>query len=151
MRKTFVMRGKIGDFKASGAYEVLNFGKYKQGYAYRLTEFKLFSSEGIGSTPDEMCAAITAGKTPADPEAPDFNDEGLIGNVIFSNGADEKYGPFQDSVINDTYIITQNLLLTATDNQGASGINYQCRFESVKMTGAEEASVNYKQFAISDE
>ena len=30
-------------------------------------------------------------------------------------------------------------------------VNWQCRFESVKMTGAEEAAVNYKQFAISDE
>ena len=30
-------------------------------------------------------------------------------------------------------------------------VNWQCRFESVKMTNAEEAAVNYKQFAISDE
>jgi len=30
-------------------------------------------------------------------------------------------------------------------------VNWQCRFESVKMSGAEEAAVNYKQFAISDE
>ena len=29
MRKTFVMRGQT----ASGGTEVLNFGKYKQGYA----------------------------------------------------------------------------------------------------------------------
>ena len=34
---------------------------------------------------------------------------------------------------------------------GSDPINWQCRFESVKMTGAEEAAVNYKQFAISDE
>jgi len=37
MRKTFVMRGKT----ASGTQEVLQFGKYKQGYAYRMTEFQL--------------------------------------------------------------------------------------------------------------
>ena len=30
-------------------------------------------------------------------------------------------------------------------------VNWQCRFESVKMTGPEEAAVNYKQFSISDE
>ena len=37
------------------------------------------------------------------------------------------------------------------DTAGSSNaVNWQCRFESVKMTGAEEAAVNYKQFAISD-
>ena len=33
----------------------------------------------------------------------------------------------------------------------ATAVNWQCRFESVKMSGPEEAVANYKQFAISDE
>jgi len=32
----------------------------------------------------------------------------------------------------------------------SSDVNWQCRFESVKMSGPEEAATNYKQFAISD-
>jgi hypothetical protein len=57
---------------------------------------------------------------------------------------------YVQSVVNDTYIITQNLLLLVKDTY-SNPINWQCRFESVKMSEPEEAAVNYKQFAISDE
>ena len=33
---------------------------------------------------------------------------------------------------------------------GGEPVNWQCRFESVKMSGPEEAVANYKQFTISD-
>ena len=58
MRKTFVMRGQT----ASGQTEVLNFGKYKQGYAYRLTEFKMFPSTNINGDHYDMVGSITAEK-----------------------------------------------------------------------------------------
>jgi len=56
-------------------------------------------------------------------------------------------------VLNDKFLITQNLILTAKDTYPGSpmAVNWQCTFESVKMTGPEEAVTNYKQFAISDE
>jgi len=148
MRKTFVMRGQT----ASGETEVLNFGKYKQGHAYVMTDFKLFASTGIGSSNAEMCGTITAGKTAVAPTDPNFNDDGLIASAILGvhndiGRLDSFYG-----IINDTYVITQNLILMVQETSGAgTPINWQCRFESVKMTGAEEAAVNYKQFAISDE
>jgi len=146
MRKTFVMRGQT----AKGVTETLNFGKYKAGYAYRLTEFKLASSTNVGVLDAHMTGVITAGKTPLDPQNPNFNDDGLIASAHMKNDANDAYPISSYSVINDTYIITQNLLLTVFNNE-AHPINWQCRFESVKMTGAEEAAVNYKQFAISDE
>ena len=37
------------------------------------------------------------------------------------------------------------------NTDSGSPVNWQCRFESVKMTGSEEAVTNYKQFMISDE
>ena len=46
MNKEFVMRGKT----ESGQTEVLNFSGYKPGYAYRMTEFSIYPSNGIGST-----------------------------------------------------------------------------------------------------
>jgi len=149
MRKTFVMRGKT----ASGQTEILNFGKYKQGYAYRMTEFKIFPSQSIGTQNAELSASVTAAKTFEDPSNPDFNNDGLIATAIFRNGEAVNYVFGTDSVVNDTYIITQNLILAVIDNYpgGPMGVNWQCRFESVKMSGPEEASVNYKQFAISDD
>jgi len=150
MRKTFVMRGQTADFKTTGATEILNFGKYKQGYAYRLTEFSLYPSSGLGTGSGELMGSITAGKTVADPEAADFDNDGLIGNTVLM-WRNDSFGPYGTNVINDTYIITQNLILSVADVSGGAPVNWQCRFESVKMTGPEEAAVNYKQFAISDE
>jgi len=150
MRKTFVMRGKT----ASGETEVLNFGKYKQGYAYVMTEFDLYPSGAVGGTSFDLVGTVTAGKTAVAPADPDFNFEGLIASGMFftKDAATSAGGSTEKVVINDTYIITQNLILMVLDSGGtSSAINWQCRFESVKMSGPEEASVNYKQFAISDE
>ena len=148
MRKEFVMRGQT----ASGGTEVLNFGKYKQGTAYRITEFILYPSVTLGvGTNQELCGSITAGKTALAPQTNvNFNDEALIASSFFC--LDIGAGPTSThSVINDTYMITQNLILMVQDQGGDSNpVNWQCRFESVKMTGSEEAAVNYKQFAISD-
>jgi len=149
MRKEFVMRGQT----ASGETEVLQFGKYKAGYAYRLTEFKLWPSTNLGNKHQELYASITAAKTFEDPINPNYNNDGLIGTAIFIESYDVNYGPNYASLVNDTYLITQNLILAVIDTFVGSpaAVNWQCRFESVKMTGAEEAAVNYKQFAISDE
>ena len=145
MRKEFVMRGQT----APGVSEVLNFGKYKQGYGYRITEFQLYPSTNIGAQHYEMTGSITAGKTALDPDNPDFNDESLIASGLIGDNASEAYPHSEAYVINDTYVITQNLILLVKNTQ-ANPINWQCRFESVKMTSAEEAAVNYKQFMISD-
>jgi len=147
MRKTFVMRGQT----ASGSTEVLNFGKYKQGFAYKMTDFQIYPSTGIGSNNDELAGSVTAGKTAVDPTAPNFNDDGLIATAIFklSHLVSNPTGGL--SLVNDTYVITQNLILMVQNPDSGTPVNWQCRFESVKMTGPEEAVTNYKQFTISDE
>jgi len=151
MRKEFVMRGQT----ASGLTEVLQFGKYKQGYAYKLIDFQLWPSTNIAGHTIELCGTVTAAKTYEDPINPDFNNDGLIGTayVGHSNHVYSTNHILGNSCINDTYLITQNLILAVVDNETGSpqAVNWQCRFKSVKMTGAEEAAVNYKQFAISDE
>ena len=141
------MRGKTD----SGQTELLNFGKYKQGYGYVLTEFEIYPSTAIGTTSSELTASITAGKTAQSPPEVDFSDDGLI--ACCYSATDASLNPGQPySIINDTYIITQNLILMVRDTSGNNHpVNWQCRFKSVKMTGPEEAAVNYKQFAISDE
>jgi len=148
MRKEFVMRGQT----ASGETEVLNFGKYKQGYAYKMTEFQLWNSTSIGTAKAEQVGTVTAGKTAVAPTDPNFNNDGLIAVAALGDNESDAYGPVTASIINDTYVITQNLILMVQDTGGTNNpVNWQCRFESVKMSGPEEASVNYKQFSISDE
>jgi len=157
MKKEFVMRGKT----ASGLYEILNFSGYKPGYAYRMTEFQIYPSTGIGAQQGELAATITAAKlttddppiSPANPANPDFSQIGLIATAMYhySDSATRASGPV--SVVNDTFLITQNLILAVIDTQAGSpmAVNWQCKFKSVKMSGPEEAATNYKQYAISDE
>jgi len=149
MRKEFVMRGQT----ASGLTEVLNFGKYKAGYAYRMTEFQIYPSTNIGGQTYEIAASVTAAKALEDPSNPNFSNDGLIAVAKETQVDNPSYASGgMESVVNDTFLITQNLILAVIDTQAGSpmAVNWQCRFVSEKMTGPEEASVNFKQFSISD-
>ena len=147
MRKDdFVMRGKT----ASGQTEVLNFSGFKPGYAYKLVEFSLFPATAIGTGIREMIGCITAGKTATDPNNPDFNDEGLIATTFQTIDNNPAYPASEISVVNDTFLITQNLILIVKDDTGGESINWQCRFRPVKLAKAQEAVANYKQYMISD-
>ena len=154
MKKSFVIRGQTLGTPGTGGkdnQEVLNFSGFKPGYAFRLVEFQLYNSTNIGTTEPEMCASISAGKQSIDPRDPNFNDEALIATAIFKDHNNAAYGLRALSVINDTFLITQNLILTVYGTASAgTPVNWQCRFESVKMSGPEEAVANYKQFTISD-
>jgi len=145
MKKDFVIRGQT----ASGKTEVLNFSGFKPGMAYRITEFSLYPSE-LNST-KELSGSITAGKTAVSPTASvDFRNEGLIATTFLAQESNQWYG-ITHSIVNDTFLITQNLILMVQTDTGSAPINWQCRFESVKMSGPQEAVTNYKQYLISDE
>jgi hypothetical protein len=147
MKKNFVMRGQT----PSGETEILNFGGYKPGYAYRLVEFEIYPSTNVGGAHYELAATLTAAKVEEDPVNPDFTNEGLIGTVLLvSQSGIEFYGGTR--VINDTFLITQDLILSVIDTVAGSpmAVNWQCRFEAVKMSGPEEAATNFKQFTIFD-
>jgi len=146
MNKEFVMRGQT----ASGETEVLNFSGYKPGYAYRLTEFQLYPSSNVGTANYELCGIINAGKTTAAPTDPDFSDEGLIACTLEVGHGGVGNAQQSNSVINDTFLITQNLILMVQETNTGNPINWQCRFEAVKMSGPEEAVANFKQFTIFD-
>jgi len=146
MRKEFVMRGQT----ASGSTEILNFSGFKPGMAYKLIDFDVYPAANIGTTNFEGTASITAGKLNVSPNSPDFNDDGLIGTTYF--GVNTATGnAHKQSILNDTFLITQNLILEVRETDSGAAVNWQCKFERVKMTGPEEAVTNYKQFAISDE
>ena len=145
MRQEFVMRGQT----ASGETEVLNFSGYKPGYAYRLIEFQLYPSTNIIGAHYEMVGSITAGKTGILPITPDFNDEALIATAVVENHEGYAYPISYNSVVNDTFLITQNLILMVQD-EILNAVNWQCRFVKEKMSGPEEAATNYKQYLISD-
>ena len=140
------MRGQT----ESGQTEVLNFSGNKLGYAYRLVEFQLYPSEPNNNY--ELNGTITAGKTAVAPTTGiNYNDEGLIATSWLAASSNNYYAHGPVTVINDTFLITQNLILMVQTALGSDPINWQCRFVSEKMSGPEEATANYKQFTISDE
>ena len=149
MKKEFVMRGQT----PSNEQEILNFSGFKPGMAYRMTEFQIYPSTSIGDQSYELCASVTAAKTAEAPEAPNFNNEGLIGTALCTGDAGSEPETSSNSIVNDTFLITQNLILKVIDTKAGSpmAVNWQCRFEAVKMSKSEEAVTNYKQFLISDE
>lgn len=139
------MRGQT----ASGQTEVLNFSGNKPGYAYRITEFVLWPSTNIGGVAEEMTGTITAAKTASPAIAPNFDDEGLIATSLFATHSTSLI-PNSLSIVNDTYLITQNLILMVQNTTSGTATNWQCRFVAEKMDGAEEAAANYKQFTVFD-
>jgi len=148
MNKEFVMRGQT----ASGGQEVLNFSGLTPGYAYRITEFQLWPSTALGVGKFEGYGTITAGKTAVTPTDPNFNDDGLIAVSSLQDHQDDAYGPNEGFVINDTFLITQDLILMVQDTGGSNyPVNWQCRFVAEKLSISEEAVTNYKQFTISND
>jgi len=153
MNKHFVMRGKT----ASGLTEVLNFSGNTSGFAYRMTEFLIWPSTGIGTTNQELAATVTAAKTFEDPANPNFDNEGLIGVAMktITQGQDDRafIATNEASVVNDTFLITQDLILAVVDTYAGSpaAVNWQCRFVAEKMSSNEEAVTNFKQYTISND
>ena len=144
--KEFVIRGQT----AKGLTHTINFGGHKGGYGFKLIEFDLYGSFNVGAADAQMTAVITAGKTALDPQNPDFTDEGLIASAHLKNDANDAYPISSYAVINDTFVITQDVLLTVYNNE-AHPVNWQCKFIPVKLTVPEEALANYRQFSIFDE
>jgi len=148
MNKEFVMRGQT----ASGLTEVLNFSGNTPGYAYRLVEFSLYGSTSLGDTNVEIFGTVTAGKAAVSPTEPNFNDDGLIAVTSYADNSNSAYGPSTASIVNDLFLITQDLILMVF-NQDSAGtpVNWQCRFVAEKMNTNEEAVNNFKQYTISND
>jgi hypothetical protein len=143
--KEFIIRGQT----ASGLTHVINFGGHKGDYGFRLVEFQLYPSTQIGSTSVQSSATITAGKTAITPTDPDYDNEGLIGSALMLH-ASALDGNISESVVNDTFIITQDVILMVHDVQ-SNPINWQVKFMPVKLSTTEAALTNYRQFSIFDD
>lgn len=145
--KEFIIRGQTAHAKS----HTINFSGHKGDYGFYLTEFKVWPSTSVAGSTDEQLASITAAKTASDPQNPNFDDEGLIGNAMFVSAGDPAVTPGTLSLINDTFIITQDLLILVRDESGGNSVNWQCKFMPVKLSTTEAALTNYRQFSIFDE
>jgi len=151
--KEFVMRGQT----ASGLTHTMNFSGHKGDYGFRLIEFDIYPSTGIGTQLYELAATVTASKTFEDPANPNFDNDGLLATAFITSGetggAHGNFGGDGTKVVNDTFLITQDLILAVIDTVAGSpmAVNWQCKFLPVKLSSTEAALTNYRQFSIFDE
>jgi len=143
MPKEFIMRGQT---TVSDPVEVLNISGYRPGYGYVITEFSLYPPFP-GTDNYEMTATITANNVVEAPDSPDFNNEGLIATAHLKENSLAHYPISGTTVINDLFVITQDLLLMVADTEGKP-VNWQIRFKEVKLSAAAEAVANFKQYTI---
>jgi len=145
MPEELIMRGQT----ASGQSETLNFSGRTPGYAYQITEFKLYPS--TLNADFESCGVITAGKVAVDPLSPNFDDPGIIATGFMGTHVDSLYPVKMQWVINNLFFITQDLFLSVTDTASSPDpINWQCKFKKVKLSASAEAVANFNQFTIYD-
>jgi len=145
MPKEFIMRGQTA---VAAPTEVLNMTGYRPGYGYILTEFQLYPSTGIGVTGYEMTGSITADNTAMAPDNPDFHSDGLIATALaWGHPGSGQSAPYHLSVINDLFVITQDLILMIADT-ASTPVNWQVRFKEVKLSASAEAVANFKQYTI---
>jgi hypothetical protein len=148
MPDILIMRGQT----VHNTTETLNFGGRTPGYGYHLIDLRLYPSTSITNNDIEATCSITASKTAMDPENPNFNDEGLIGTFFLQNQANVSYPSSEIVVINDLFIITQDLILKVYNAGGGNDpVNWQCKFEKVKLSASAEAVANFNQFTIFDD
>jgi len=147
MRKKFVMQGQL----ASSGEKVLRLSGISDGYGYIIDSFQISASTNLGSVGAECFATITRAKVAMDPINPNWSAEGLVATATAYSYGLAVPGNLVTSMINDTAVLTQDLILSARETDNANPINYLIKFKSVKMTGPEEAATNFKQFTISDE
>jgi len=144
MPKEFIIRGQT---TVADPTEVLNMSGYRPGYGYRLTEFQIYPSTGISTAAYEITASVTADNSSMAPENPDFNNEGLIATALLDSKNNVNTGPYGLTVVNDLFVITQDLILTIADTE-SNPVNWQVRFKEVKLSGSAEAVANFKQYTI---
>jgi len=149
--KEFVIRGQT----ASGLTHTINFSGHKGDYGFKLIEFSIYPSTNVGGVNVELAASLTAAKTFEDPINPDFDNEGLIGVAQYhvNPSVTAHLTPGDLSVVNDTFIITQDVILAVIDTVAGApqATNWQCKFMPVKLSTTEAALTNYRQFSIFDE
>jgi len=147
MPKEFIIRGQTAHLKT----EVLNMTGFRPGYGYRITEFKLYPSAVGQPATWEMAATISATAAAIPPDAPNFNEDGLVATA-FNMGVNSVAGVAatvhsKETIINDLFVITQDLILMVQD-QGSNPVNWHVKFKEIKMSSSAEAVANYKQYTI---
>jgi hypothetical protein len=149
MPSEFIVRGQT----ESDLTTTLSFGaESSPGYGYRLKELFIYPSANLGAQNYELMLSVTADNTAENPQNPSFNNDGLIGTAYLTGRSTDTH--MQQSpglvVINDLFIITQDLIVKALDAHAGSPMacNWQMKFEKVKLTDSAEAVANYRQYTI---
>jgi len=115
------------------------------GTGYRIVKLRAIP-EDIGTTSTEGVFQVWKGKQTTVPTVAtqiDFSNNELLAVAICRTSTDLGATGTDDHVIFSNEVFNQDIYVTYTDNQAANNGNYYLELEEVKMTGPQEAVVNY--------
>jgi hypothetical protein len=107
----------------------------------------MWGSTNLGAIAQECWGILSRGPA-MDPKVPNFNDDALVGVSVFMTHTSPAYPPQSLEVIDDLVILTQDLTIAVQDTSNAEAINWQLKFEEVKISTAAEAAANYQAYTV---
>ena len=136
--KTF--RGKLTD----GGQDKIYLAGGEPDIGYRLIKFQMIND--IPGTLD-FENVLKIYKTKQDPVdgVVDFTDDSLLAAAFTSGDATANNYPEDQTVVFDRIVVNQDLYVTNKEVSGNASLqNYYLEFEEVKMSGSEQAVVNFE-------
>lgn len=134
-KKTF--RGLLLD----GGQDKIHLAGDKPEDGYRVTKFEIISSTP-GLTSVEQITKIYKTKQSAINATIDFTDEDLLGAAYWSVSDTSQRGI--GTIIFDGEVVNQDIYVTYKANAGSEANSYYIELEQVKMSGPEQAAVNFR-------
>ena len=137
--KTF--RGKLAD----GEQQKIHLSGGDSDKGYRINKLLLMTVQPGGNNQEAVVKVYKTKETrgPTASATINFKEDTLMGAAVFSASANQKTDPEDFAVIFDKEVVNQDIYITHTDNENAVEINYYMELEQVKMSGPEQANVNF--------
>jgi len=136
--------GTIKAFKGmleDGEQDQIHLSGGKSGTGYRIVKFELCGNKP-GVVSQESVVKIYKVKPTAVDALIDFSDNGLIATGFWFNKSSVDF-PVTMKTIFDNEIFNQDIYITHSEVDSTEPVNYYIELEEVKMTGPQEAVVNF--------
>jgi len=131
-------KGKLED----GEQDQIHLSGGKSGTGYRIVKFQVITVAPFTESEEHISKIYKVPQDAIDGVV-NFNDGTLLAVAIINSHSSGYSSPSIPAIVFDREIVNQDLYITHSDVQSNKGINYYIELEEVKMTGPQEAVVNY--------
>ena len=137
MGKMKSFKGKVGDGEQDRIY--LAGGDSDKGY--RISKLEVEPAQPFNRTQETIVKVYLERQSSVDGDV-NFKDDALLAVGIFKQNDSTNYFAYEN-VLFDNKVVNQDIYVTCYDAATGEEMNYYIEFEEVKMSGAEQAVVNF--------